>query len=65
MASEGTITVSDGRVVGYNDYGPEGATPLLWSHGGPGNRMEPAAIAPKAAAAGFRIVVPTLVELMK
>src|SRR5262245_44578960 len=57
MADEGTITTSDGRTVGYVDYGgPEGATAVLWSHGGPGSRMEPAALAPDAAAAGFRVV---------
>ncbi len=56
MPGEGAITVADGRTVGFYDYGPEGATPVLWAHGGPGSRMEPAAVAPAAAEAGFRIV---------
>lgn len=56
MAGEGTITVADGRTVGFYDYGPDDATAVLWSHGGPGSRMEPAAVAPEAAAAGYRIV---------
>ena len=46
----------DGRSIGFSDYGPDGATPVLWCHGGPGSRMGPAAVAPDAAAAGFRLV---------
>ena len=56
MAGEGTIGVADGRTVGFYDYGPDDATAVLWCHGGPGSRMEPAAVAPEAAAAGYRIV---------
>lgn len=56
MPSEGTIKANDGRSVGFKDYGPDGATPVLWCHGGPGSRMEPSGLAPDAGAAGFRVV---------
>jgi pimeloyl-ACP methyl ester carboxylesterase len=53
---DGRIHVSDGRTVGFTDLGPVGAPAILWCHGGPGSRVEPAAMAPAAVAAGFRIV---------
>jgi pimeloyl-ACP methyl ester carboxylesterase len=53
---EDRIQLADGRFVGYIDLGPADATPVLWCHGGPGSRLEPAAMAPAAAAAGLRIV---------
>jgi pimeloyl-ACP methyl ester carboxylesterase len=45
-----------GRDVGYTDYGPRDGAPVLWCHGGPGSRLEPAAMAPAAADAGFRLI---------
>ncbi len=36
MAALQTLSLGDGRTVGYADYGPAGATPVLWCHGGPG-----------------------------
>ena len=56
MAGEGTITMADGRMVGFYDYGPDEATPVLWSHGGPGSRMEPSALALHAEREGFRVI---------
>jgi pimeloyl-ACP methyl ester carboxylesterase len=53
---DGRIQVPDGRTVGFLDLGPVGATPVLWCHGGPGSRVEPATMAPAAAAAGLRII---------
>lgn len=46
----------DGRTVAFADYGPAGATPVLWCHGGPGSRWEPAPLAGAAAEAGLRLV---------
>ena len=39
--ADGTVTI-DGRVVGFADYGPSDGVPVLWCHGGPGSRFEPA-----------------------
>jgi pimeloyl-ACP methyl ester carboxylesterase len=51
-----TIRLTDGRTVGYADYGPPAGTALLWCHGGPGSRADPAHLAPQAVAAGLRII---------
>src|SRR5690348_9230198 len=51
-----TITLADGRTLGYVDYGPADAAPVLWFHGGPGSRFEPKATAPAASALGQRLV---------
>jgi pimeloyl-ACP methyl ester carboxylesterase len=54
-AIDGELT-RDGRTVAYRDYGPDGATPAIWCHGGPGSRFEPASQAVAANAAGYRFV---------
>jgi pimeloyl-ACP methyl ester carboxylesterase len=54
--NEGTITMSDGRTVGFADYGTPDQTPVLWCHGGPGCRFEPEYVAADAARAGLRLV---------
>jgi pimeloyl-ACP methyl ester carboxylesterase len=51
-----TIRLADGRTVGYADYGSAAATAVLWCHGGPGSRAEPAHLAPQAVRAGLRII---------
>jgi pimeloyl-ACP methyl ester carboxylesterase len=51
-----TLTMPDGRTVGYTDFGPREGSPVLWCHGGPGSRIEPLAEAPAAAAAGVRFI---------
>jgi pimeloyl-ACP methyl ester carboxylesterase len=51
-----TMSLPDGRTVGYADYGTSDQTAVLWCHGGPGSRLEPEALAPAARAAGLRIV---------
>jgi pimeloyl-ACP methyl ester carboxylesterase len=48
------LQAADGRTVGYTDYGPAGATPVVWCHGGPGSRREPEAMA--AHLAGYRLI---------
>ena len=37
-----TIGLASGRTVGFADYGIPDATAVLWCHGGPGSRLEPA-----------------------
>ena len=52
----GTITTSDGRTVGFADYGTPNQTPVLWCHGGPGTRLEPSFVADAAGRAGIRFI---------
>ena len=51
-----TLTRPDGRTAGFCDFGPRGAKPVIWCHGGPGCRREPEYFAPAAVAAGFRLI---------
>ena len=52
----GTIRTSDGRTVGFADYGTPDQTPVVWCHGGPGSRLEPSFVADAAARAGLRLI---------
>jgi pimeloyl-ACP methyl ester carboxylesterase len=52
----GTITMNDGRTVGFADYGSSAETAVVWCHGGPGNRLEPAFVADSSARAGIRFI---------
>jgi pimeloyl-ACP methyl ester carboxylesterase len=51
-----TIRLASGRTVGFADYGLPGATAVLWCHGGPGSRLEPAYLWREASEAGLRII---------
>jgi pimeloyl-ACP methyl ester carboxylesterase len=53
---EQILTMPDGRVVGFAEYGVRGGTPVIWCHGGPGCRREPEYFSDAAAEAGLRIV---------
>ena len=50
------IGLAGGRTVGFADYGIPGATAVLWCHGGPGSRLEPAYLRRQASEAGLRII---------
>lgn len=54
--TNGTISMNDGRIVGFADYGSPDHTAVLWCHGGPGNRLEPLLVAADAARAGLRLI---------
>lgn len=54
--TDGVIALTDGRTVGFADYGGADATAVLWCHGGPGSRLEPAYLAGEADRAGLRLV---------
>lgn len=56
MDLDRTISLSSGRTVGYADHGHPGGTAVIWCHGGPGSRLEPAYVVPAAVDAGLRIV---------
>jgi len=51
-----TARSTDGRTVGYADFGQPGHTPVIWCHGGPGSRMEPQGCAQAAGEAGIRLI---------
>jgi pimeloyl-ACP methyl ester carboxylesterase len=51
-----TIRLASGRTVGFADYGIADATAVLWCHGGPGSRLEPAYLRREATEAGLRII---------
>ena len=51
-----TIGLASSRTVGFADYGIPGATAVLWCHGGPGSRLEPAYLRRVASEAGLRII---------
>jgi pimeloyl-ACP methyl ester carboxylesterase len=53
---EGTLTLADGRTVGYADYGIRGQLPIVHCHGGPSNRQEPLLVPEEARRAGLRFI---------
>jgi pimeloyl-ACP methyl ester carboxylesterase len=53
---EGTARTMDGRTVGFADYGSAGQVPVIWCHGGPGSRLEPAYFAAAASRIGLRLI---------
>jgi len=54
---EGAIVLSDGRQLGYAEFGPVSGRPLLWFHGTPGARRQIAPEAREAACeSGVRII---------
>jgi len=50
------IRLAGGRTVGFADYGIPDARAVLWCHGGPGSRLEPAYLRREASEAGLRII---------
>jgi pimeloyl-ACP methyl ester carboxylesterase len=56
MAETRMITTDDGRTVGFVDFGPTDGTPVLWCHGGPGSRLEPAQCLADPLSAGLRFI---------
>jgi pimeloyl-ACP methyl ester carboxylesterase len=53
---EGTITLEDGRTVGFADFGTPDQIAVLWCHGGPSSRLEPESFAASAREAGLRFI---------
>jgi pimeloyl-ACP methyl ester carboxylesterase len=54
--NDATLTMTDGRTVGFATYGPVDGTPVLWCHGGPGSRLEPAGFEPFLEPIGLRVI---------
>ncbi|HEY5171415.1 MAG TPA: alpha/beta hydrolase [Acidimicrobiia bacterium] len=53
---ESTLVLADGRVVGFATYGPNLGVPVVWCHGGPGSRLEPAGFEPFLERLGLRVI---------
>ncbi len=53
---ETVLRTADGRSIGAAEFGDPDGTAVLWSHGGPGSRLEPAWLDAAAAEAKLRIV---------
>ena len=53
---DGTVEVADGRSIGFATFGRSDGVPVVWCHGGPGSRLEPAPSGDAAEAAGLRLV---------
>lgn len=50
------VLTTDGRQVGVAEFGDPRGTVVLWCHGGPGSRLDPAWLATVAAEAGLRVI---------
>ncbi|MGH9097008.1 MAG: alpha/beta fold hydrolase [Acidimicrobiales bacterium] len=53
---DGIVEGADGRSIGFATYGRSDGTPVVWCHGGPGSRMEPAHLRDEAAEADLLLV---------
>jgi pimeloyl-ACP methyl ester carboxylesterase len=54
---EGAVALTDGRRLGFAEYGPAAGRPVLWFHGTPGGRRQIPAVARVAAEArGVRLI---------
>ena len=53
---EMVVDLTSGRSLGVADFGPVAGDVVLWCHGGPGSRLEPAYIAEHAAARNWRLI---------
>jgi pimeloyl-ACP methyl ester carboxylesterase len=56
-ASDKTLVLKDGRILGYAEYGEQEGTPILLFHGTPGSRLEGALFECAAQASHARIIV--------
>src|SRR5256885_11275879 len=53
---EGTLELDDGRALGYAEYGQSDGTPIVYLHGMPGSRLDPAALDQEYRQLGARVV---------
>ncbi len=56
MTDSRTITLSDGRKLGYAEYGDTGGSPIFYFHGFPGSRFEARLMNDTAAAWKVRLI---------
>jgi pimeloyl-ACP methyl ester carboxylesterase len=55
-SADGVVQVDGGRAVGFATFGARDGVAVLWCHGGPGCRLEPAYLQAEAAAEGLRLI---------
>ena len=55
-AGDHVVTLGDGRVIGYREFGDPGGTPVLAFHGTPGSRFKYAGAHDSALANGIRLI---------
>ena len=53
---EGTLELDDGRALGYAEYGQPDGAPIVYLHGMPGSRLDPAALDEEYRQLGARVV---------
>jgi pimeloyl-ACP methyl ester carboxylesterase len=53
---EGTLDLDDGRALGYAEYGAPGGAPIVYLHGMPGSRLDPALLDEEYGRLGVRVV---------
>ena len=56
MTDSQTITLSDGRKLGYAEYGDTDGSPIFYFHGFPGSRIEARLMNDPAAARNLRLI---------
>ncbi len=54
----GCVTLPDGRILAYGDYGSPSGIPVLYCHGFPSSSREAGLLAPVLAAEGARLIAP-------
>jgi pimeloyl-ACP methyl ester carboxylesterase len=52
------LTLADGRILGYAEYGDPRGRPLVYLHGFPGSRLAGRVLAQDARASGVRVLAP-------
>src|SRR4051812_31091069 len=55
-ARDGTLRLDDGRGLGYAEYGEPTGTPIVYLHGMPGSRLDPALLDEEYGRLGARVV---------
>jgi pimeloyl-ACP methyl ester carboxylesterase len=58
LTRDGMVQLRDGRELSYAEYGASSGTPVLYFHGLPGSRLDPAPFAQQYRTAGIRLVAP-------
>jgi pimeloyl-ACP methyl ester carboxylesterase len=55
-ARDGTLSLDDGRALGYAEYGEPTGAPIVYLHGMPGSRLDPALLDEEYRQLGARVV---------
>ncbi|MEP4077919.1 alpha/beta fold hydrolase [Haloferula sp.] len=58
MKEDESVTLPDGRILGYAEYGDPNGKPVLFFHGWPSSRLQAAYLNDDAAKRGIRVLAP-------